>query len=293
MRTREIEWNDVTKYTVRATRGSEEGCQDEESRHFHLDGQDRCRRSQPQAGSSNYSPRAFLTSTLFSAAAGSLAQMSNVQLSSRRRTQTSTPSTRRPTAAAPLSESRAAETTRAAAALGPSLVGGSARGTSTHSWRECRRLVGKGVKELVLLGQNVNSQHDKSAGALQARPEASCSTSSPGFDNLYRLRGGGGYYFADLVAAVSDLSPELRVRFTSPHPKDFPPPTSWRSSLGGPTSASPCTCPRRAAARFYSRLLRRDGGRAPGHTVTREGSARRPGVRVRVLQREKTMPTAP
>ena len=34
---------------------------------------------------------------------------------------------------------------------------------------------------------------------------------------------GGGYYFADLFAAVSDLSPELRVRFTSPHPKDFPP----------------------------------------------------------------------
>jgi len=34
----------------------------------------------------------------------------------------------------------------------------------------------------------------------------------------------GGYYFADLVAQVSDLSPELRVRFTSPHPKDYPPP---------------------------------------------------------------------
>ena len=87
--------------------------------------------------------------------------------------------------------------------------------------KECRRLAGKGVKELVLLCQNVNSHHDKSAGALQARPEASYSTSSPGFKNLYRLRGGGGYYFADLVAAVSDLSLELRVRFTSPHPKAF------------------------------------------------------------------------
>ena len=88
---------------------------------------------------------------------------------------------------------------------------------------ECRRLAGKGVKELLLLGQSVNSSHDKSAGALQARPKASDSTSSPGFKNLCRLRGGEGYYFTDLVAAVSDLSLELRVRFTSPHPKDFPP----------------------------------------------------------------------
>jgi tRNA A37 methylthiotransferase MiaB len=40
---------------------------------------------------------------------------------------------------------------------------------------------------------------------------------------VYRLRGGAGYYFSDLVAAVSDISPELRVRFTSPHPKDYPP----------------------------------------------------------------------
>ncbi len=152
---------------------------------------------------------------------------------------------------------------------------------------EFPRLAGEGVKELLLLGQNVNSYHDKSAGALQARPDASYSTSSPGFKKLYRLRKGGGYYFADVVADVSDLFPALCVRFTSPHSKDFPP-TSWRSSLSGPTSASLCICPRRATARLHLRLLWRDGGRAPGRTVTHDGKAVRPGVHVRVRQREKT-----
>ena len=42
------------------------------------------------------------------------------------------------------------------------------------------------------------------------------------FARRYKLRSGAGYYFADLVEAVSDLDPEVRVRFTSPHPKDFP-----------------------------------------------------------------------
>ena len=79
------------------------------------------------------------------------------------------------------------------------------------------------VKEVVLLGQNVNSYHDRSEAAMEAKPQADYATSNDGFSNLYRLRGGAGYYFADLVEAVSDLSPELRVRFTSPHPKDYPP----------------------------------------------------------------------
>ena len=89
---------------------------------------------------------------------------------------------------------------------------------------EIKQLVEEGhVKEVVLLGQNVNSYHDRSEAAIQSKPAADYSTSNDGFSNLYRLRGGGGYYFADLVEAVSSLSPELRVRFTSPHPKDYPP----------------------------------------------------------------------
>lgn len=88
---------------------------------------------------------------------------------------------------------------------------------------EIQQLLEEGVKEVVLLGQNVNSYHDKSEAAKLAQPQTMYHTSNDGFSNLYRLRGGAGYYFSDLVEAVSDLDPELRVRFTSPHPKDYPP----------------------------------------------------------------------
>ena len=87
---------------------------------------------------------------------------------------------------------------------------------------EVQLLLEEGVKEVVLLGQNVNSYHDKSEAAVLAMPSRDYQTSNSGFSNLYKLRGGAGYYFADLVEQVSDLDPELRVRFTSPHPKDYP-----------------------------------------------------------------------
>ena len=95
-----------------------------------------------------------------------------------------------------------------------------------------------GIKEIILLGQNVNSYHDRSESAILARPapsqkekdsinssmyKAGYKTSNDGFTNIFNLRGGAGYYFVDLVEAISDISPELRVRFTSPHPKDYPP----------------------------------------------------------------------
>lgn len=79
----------------------------------------------------------------------------------------------------------------------------------------------QGVKEVTLLGQNVNSYHDVSEGALQANPTSRYQLSNDGFKSRIR-RPDGGYYFADLIERVSDLSPELRVRFTSPHPKDYP-----------------------------------------------------------------------
>ncbi|MCA9473866.1 MAG: MiaB/RimO family radical SAM methylthiotransferase, partial [Nitrospira sp.] len=58
---------------------------------------------------------------------------------------------------------------------------------------EAQHLVEKGYKQITLLGQNVNS---------------------------YRFE---DWDFARLVVAIADLSGIERVRFMSPHPKDFPP----------------------------------------------------------------------
>lgn len=87
---------------------------------------------------------------------------------------------------------------------------------------EVKALNEEGVKEITLLGQNVNSYHDQSPEALLNRPDNDYRMSNEGFRSRIR-RGGAGYFFSDLVEAVSDISPELRVRFTSPHPKDYPP----------------------------------------------------------------------
>ena len=96
-----------------------------------------------------------------------------------------------------------------------------------------RLLEDEGIREVILLGQNVNSYHDARGGRAGAGEGgvdgggdggATYRTSNGGFSNVFRLRHGDGHRFADLLEAVSDLSPELRVRFTSPHPKDYPPP---------------------------------------------------------------------
>ncbi|MGE5708677.1 MAG: tRNA (N6-isopentenyl adenosine(37)-C2)-methylthiotransferase MiaB [Nitrospira sp.] len=58
---------------------------------------------------------------------------------------------------------------------------------------EAKRIAAQGFKQITLLGQNVNS---------------------------YRF---GDWDFARLITAVADVPGIERVRFTSPHPKDFPP----------------------------------------------------------------------
>ena len=92
---------------------------------------------------------------------------------------------------------------------------------------EVRSLIDQGVREITLLGQNVNSYHDTdSITSDSATDPLSSSSSSYRLSNAgfrSRLnRPEGGYWFADLLHAVSNLDPEVRVRFTSPHPKDYP-----------------------------------------------------------------------
>lgn len=47
------------------------------------------------------------------------------------------------------------------------------------------------------------------------------TNTSSGFKSIYKAKS-GGVRFADLLHQVSEIDPEVRIRFTSPHPKDFP-----------------------------------------------------------------------
>ncbi|KAL4003848.1 CDK5 regulatory subunit-associated protein 1 [Acanthocheilonema viteae] len=85
---------------------------------------------------------------------------------------------------------------------------------------EIRSLSDQGVKQVTLLGQNVNSYRDLSEISFPS----TCLTEpgmAPGFRTKYKPKK-GGYTFLTLLDKVSRIDPEMRIRFTSPHPKDFP-----------------------------------------------------------------------
>ena len=75
---------------------------------------------------------------------------------------------------------------------------------------------------MTLLGQNVNSYRDltelHSYGGFD---EKTATQLSKGFKTVYKPKV-GGRRFSDLLDKVSAVAPEMRIRFTSPHPKDFP-----------------------------------------------------------------------
>jgi len=98
----------------------------------------------------------------------------------------------------------------------------------------------QGYKEVVLLGQNVNSYLDASTPSrLEEGRQASLAD---GFTQkwkprkvkvplLHQVRDGqqeeagvvaSGVDFGELLLRVSELDPEMRIRFQAPHPKNFP-----------------------------------------------------------------------
>ncbi|NXY37095.1 CK5P1 protein, partial [Pomatorhinus ruficollis] len=84
--------------------------------------------------------------------------------------------------------------------------------------QEVRMLSDQGVKEVTLLGQNVNSFRDLSEVQFQS---VAAPGLSRGFSTVYKAKQ-GGLRFSHLLDQVSRIDPEMRIRFTSPHPKDFP-----------------------------------------------------------------------
>jgi MiaB/RimO family radical SAM methylthiotransferase len=86
---------------------------------------------------------------------------------------------------------------------------------------EVRALADQGVKEVTLLGQNVNSYRDDRAESLMIFGTQLTQGTVKGFETIYKPKI-GGIQFADLLQKVSEIDPEIRIRFTSPHPKDFP-----------------------------------------------------------------------
>jgi len=86
---------------------------------------------------------------------------------------------------------------------------------------EVKALSDQGIKEVTLLGQNVNSYRDSSTLTHFLPDTTEKSAQSKGFKTIYKPRV-GGLRFSDLLDRVSQIDPEMRIRFTSPHPKDFP-----------------------------------------------------------------------
>ena len=127
---------------------------------------------------------------------------------------------------------------------------------------EVRVLSEQGVKEVTLLGQNVNSYYVdtnksedflsslkegnivgnnsieailninnareelnmKNAAGLAGEDPAKFNGYAAGFESRYDAgrKREGKVQFAELLDRVAQVDPEMRIRFTSPHPKDFP-----------------------------------------------------------------------
>lgn len=115
---------------------------------------------------------------------------------------------------------------------------GRERSRDPHSiLAEAQDLFDRGYREVTLLGQNVDSYHWTAAkGETQKNDSLSDDINTLTGDALldalskeselptHRLKAGldnSGVNFAQLLAMVAEISPELRIRFSTSHPKDI------------------------------------------------------------------------
>jgi tRNA-2-methylthio-N6-dimethylallyladenosine synthase len=102
--------------------------------------------------------------------------------------------------------------------------------------KECRELFEKGYKEVTLLGQNVDSYYYVQSPSPTTYPKVEDDAKAPsrwegeqdsesGNKSLTDLSsptgGQGAVTFARLLEMVALISPDLRVRFSTSHPKDI------------------------------------------------------------------------
>ena len=89
---------------------------------------------------------------------------------------------------------------------------------------EVAELAASGYREVTLLGQNVNS-YAHSAESESEHPSLAWAAAPQPLREGFQAKvpaARGSVRFADLISRLATAHSEVRFRFTSPHPKDFP-----------------------------------------------------------------------